>query len=346
MPASLFRLLLPAAICCLILAPVPALSAVAEKGLPPSPRSNSGLILLDPGHSPAHPGAMSCTGRAEHLYNTELADVVKRHLVRNGFSVDLTRGPKEDISLMARAKLAKGHRLFLALHHDSAQPQFTGKTEAGHPVTDKPEAEGYSIFVSQKNRYYEESLAFARDLGSQLRKAGMIPSTHHGEPIKGENRDLLEPELGIYRFDDLVVLKHAESPAVLLESAVIIHPDDEARARSEAHRQEIAGAVYNALLFALDRDATRLLNAGKSVGDAARLSGAPLERVRYIAAGLLNGGASAEQAAQTDGRPLRTVQGLEAAPRRPEPDSVQEAPAPAPGAPAARRNAPSSPPRR
>lgn len=347
MTASPFRLFLHAALCCLILAPIPAMSAVTEKNLPSSPRPAPGLVILDPGHSPAHPGARSCTGRAEYLYNNELADTVTRHLLKSGISVDLTRGPKEDVSLMARAKLAKGHRVFISLHHDSAQPQFTGKTEAGHPVTDKKEAEGHSIFVSQKNTYYEESLAFARDLGRLLHQAGMAPSTHHGEPIKGENRHLLDPELGIYAFDDLVVLKHAEAPAVLLESAVIIQPDDEARARSNAHRLDIAGAVLNAFLFALDRDATRLLDAGRSVEDAARLSGDPLERVRYIAAEkLLLDGASAEQAAQASGLPFRTVQGFEAALRRTEPDVLPEAPAPVPGARQDMRNASPGRPRR
>jgi hypothetical protein len=33
------------------------------------------------------------------------------------------------------------------------------------------------------------------------------PSRHHGEAIAGENRRLIDPENGIYQFDDLVVLK-------------------------------------------------------------------------------------------------------------------------------------------
>lgn len=34
-----------------------------------------------------------------------------------------------------------------------------------------------------------------------------MPSLHHAEPIHGENRELLDTTLGIYRFDDLTVLK-------------------------------------------------------------------------------------------------------------------------------------------
>ena len=40
-----------------------------------------------------------------------------------------------------------------------------------------------------------------------------MPTFHHAEPIKGENRELVNRDLGIYRFDDLIVLKSAATPA-------------------------------------------------------------------------------------------------------------------------------------
>ena len=76
-----------------------------------------------------------------------------------------------------------------------------------------------------------------------MRSRGLRPSLHHAEKIAGENRQLLDPDLGIYRYDDLVVLRKADAPAILLEAAVLVHPQDEARAASAAYQRQIADAV-------------------------------------------------------------------------------------------------------
>jgi len=81
----------------------------------------------------------------------------------------------------------------------------------------------FSIFYSEKNRFSFESLRFACALGEALRRQGLTPTLHHAEPIAAENRPLIDSELGVYRFDDLVVLKRAIMPAVLLECGVIVN---------------------------------------------------------------------------------------------------------------------------
>ncbi|MDR2056013.1 MAG: N-acetylmuramoyl-L-alanine amidase [Desulfovibrio sp.] len=204
-------------------------------------------FVLDPGHSKNRPGAKSCSGAYEYAYNDNLAGFISRHLAARNIAVEMTRTPDGEISLTDRAKTAAGKKLFLSLHHDSAQPQFVRQIN-GNPCSDK--AEGYSIFVSAKNPHFQKSLACARVLGEALRRSGLVPSAHHGENIKGENRKSLDAHLGIYLFDDLVVLKNAESPALLLEAAVIINPADEVRAGSEAYRLKIAQAVEQTMLFA------------------------------------------------------------------------------------------------
>ena len=161
----------------------------------------------------------------------------------------MTRKYEEEISLQARAKLARGKKMFLSVHHDSAQPQFL---EVKKDRVCSKKAKGYSLFVSRKNAFFEESLKYARFLGEQLYAQGLRPSTHHGEPIKGENRKLLDAKLGIYQYDDLIVLKQAEAPAVLLEGAVIVHPEDEALARSSEYRQKIAKAVAATFAYVLN----------------------------------------------------------------------------------------------
>ena len=200
----------------------------------------SGGFVIDPGHSLKSPGAISCTGKSEYLYNDSLAQYVLSYLLKQHTSVSLTRKANEELSLINRASAAAGKRLFLSIHHDSVQPLFI--TWKNHRPT-STKAEGYSIFVSSKNRYYGQSLKYAHRLGAALRSRGLSPSKHHGEKISGENRQLLDSENGIYLFDDLVVLKNADAPSVLFEAAVIVNPQDEARAASEQYKLQIAEAV-------------------------------------------------------------------------------------------------------
>jgi N-acetylmuramoyl-L-alanine amidase len=75
--------------------------------------------------------------------------------------------------------------------------------------------------------YPTESLNFARLLGAELMARGMHFTTHHAENITGERRQLLDPELGVYRYDQLIVLKTTKAPAVLLEAGIIVNRAEE-----------------------------------------------------------------------------------------------------------------------
>ena len=79
-------------------------------------------------------------------------------------------------------------------------------------------------------------------------KKGFVPTQHHTEPITGENRELLIPEKGVYVFDELTILKTASSPAVLLEAAVIVNPDDDVLAGSNKFHLAVAESVYEMLM--------------------------------------------------------------------------------------------------
>lgn len=199
-------------------------------------------ITIDPGHSPKHPGATSCSGKPENFFNETLSAVVAARLKKDGIPVKLSRASGTEASLGVRAFSSTGTDLLLSIHHDSVQPQFIVKNNM-HKGNCSDKAAGFSIFVSAKNLYYDKSLMFAINLGRALVRQGLWPTIHHAEHIPGENRTLLDRTLGIYKFDELHVLKKAVTPAVLLEAAVIINPEDELRASSNEFRNKIATAV-------------------------------------------------------------------------------------------------------
>lgn len=206
-------------------------------------------LVLDPGHSPKSPGAMSCSGIPEYRFNNALVSFIAESLgTKPDVKVRLSKACDAEINIHCRVKHTKGRNLFISVHHDSVQPRYLtyGAKDGGKPAcSDK--ASGFSIFVSRKNPYYHDSLVFARRLGKSLVAQGLHPSLHHAEPIPGENRPLLDRELGVYAFDDLVVLKEAGSPAILLEAGVIVNPVDEKTVTQEEFKKKVANAVTAAI---------------------------------------------------------------------------------------------------
>lgn len=206
----------------------------------------SSSIIIDPGHSERSPGTIGCSGTKEYIYNGILAENVRKKLSVNGITVFVTTDKMKSCSLKDRAAFAKGHDLLISIHHDSVQPQFV-RYNAQTKGWCSNKARGFSLFVSSKNQDYEQSLKYATRLANALIKRGLRPTLHHAEPIVGENRILLSKELGIYKYDDLIVMKEAKSPAILLEAAVIVNPDDEKMAITPEYRNLIADAILEAI---------------------------------------------------------------------------------------------------
>ena len=157
----------------------------------------------------------------------------------------------KSISLAERTRQAANKRatLFLSIHHDSVQRRYVkewkvdGKT---HLYSDK--FSGFSVFVSRKNRKFAQSLQFARLLGEAMIARGFSPTLHHAEKIPGEGRNLIDKDLGLYEFEDLIVLKTAAMPAVLLECGVIVNRSEEASLQTPEIQQRIADAATEAII--------------------------------------------------------------------------------------------------
>jgi N-acetylmuramoyl-L-alanine amidase len=208
-------------------------------------------VAIDPGHTFAAPGASSARGVPEVHFNDALAARIVTALRRAGFERSfVTRRGAEAITLDERARIAqaRGARLLLSVHHDSAQPHKLQTWRwRGQPRLYTDQIRGFSLFVSRLNGEPARSEQFARLLGARLLGACQHPTLHHAEAIAGENRELLDPVLGLYRFDDLAVLRRSPMPAVLFEAGVIVHRAEEQQLRRAAHQQRLAAAVAAAV---------------------------------------------------------------------------------------------------
>lgn len=191
-------------------------------------------VAVDIGHSLQAPGARSASGQTEFSFNRRAGLLLAEQLRERGLEVGVIGAEGNITQLTERSRLAQGRQLLLSVHHDSVQPQYLAEASRFH---------GYSLFVSRKNPFAESSLACARQIALSLQAGGERPTLHHAEPIAGENRPLADAALGIYWFDDLVVLKTASQPAVLIEHGVIVNAAEEARLAQPAVTASLARAI-------------------------------------------------------------------------------------------------------
>lgn len=206
------------------------------------------VIALDVGHFPARPGAVSATGETEFEFNRALALVLRQTFQDRGFMVKLIGESGDMKDLKARTQAAKGADIFLSLHHDSVQPRYLEYRENdGRRQHYCDRFSGFSLFVSRINSEAAQSLACAVSIGKSLRQAGFTPSPHHAEPIPGENRPFADQLNGVYYFDELVVLKTAAMPAVLIEAGIIVNRADEAVLKQPETRKKISTAIADGI---------------------------------------------------------------------------------------------------
>jgi len=228
------------------------------------------LVAIDIGHTRNHSGAVSARGVAEYELNRRFSRELFESLQSAALFRSLLINPGGgDIGLVKRAQVANDHAsdLFLAIHHDSVKNQFLKKWEfSGKTLDYCDDFHGYSIFFSRKNLALGRSRDFAMKLGGELLKAGFTPTLHH---VAQEHRPIIDPEKGVYAFDDLLVLKNAKMPAVLLECGVIVNRNEEQQLNSSSYRAKMIGAIEAAVAeFAADtQGVTRLPNPSQAPSD-------------------------------------------------------------------------------
>jgi N-acetylmuramoyl-L-alanine amidase len=208
-------------------------------------------VAIDIGHTPESPGAMSARGIPEFAFNLALGRDATAALGAAGFPAQriIVEGAgKEQLSRRVAVARAMRPALLISIHHDSVQEHYLQKWRfAGRERRYSDRFSGFSVFVSEANERFEDSLAFAQALGRQLTGAGLTFSTHHAEPIPGENRKLLDPGNGVFAFRQLRVLKNAPAPAVLLEAGLIVNRQDELMLASPERRKVVADAIVRAV---------------------------------------------------------------------------------------------------
>jgi len=209
--------------------------------------------IIDVGHTAEVGGVPSARGVPEYEFNLRLAKLIEQKLTEAGCARTLLLITKEPPTrgLFQRVMRANAAHavLFLSIHHDVVPDAFVEKWEyEGRERAFSDRFRGHSIFISNDNRDRRGSLAFARLLGLALKAHGLVYTPHYTERFMGHRRrELVDREAGVYRYDQLVVLRHTLMPAVLLEAGSIVNRDEELLLATPEHESVIAESVVEAV---------------------------------------------------------------------------------------------------
>jgi len=183
-------------------------------------------IMVDPGHSPKRvpplDGAVGPMGYYEFEANLDIAKVLVPLLGSLGADVDMTRSGDEQVTLAERPRMAaRAHSdLFISIHNNALG-------EGSDPLTgDK----GFTVYFYQQH---------SMDLASHIHRA--------------YKKNIPLPDEGM-RYGDYHVVRLTQMPAVLIENAYMILPEQEALLLDSAFREKLAHSIAEGVLNCFGAD--------------------------------------------------------------------------------------------
>jgi N-acetylmuramoyl-L-alanine amidase len=209
--------------------------------------------VVDVGHTADVQGAMSARGVTEYDFDLRLAKQIDKDLTAAGFgrTVLLITAEAPTAGLFKRAARANALKadLFLSIHHDAVPDSFLQTWQfEGQEQHFSDRFPGHSIFISNDNADPRGSLAFGRLLVIALKARGLRYTPHYTEKFMGNRRrELVDEQAGVYRYDQLIVLKDTRMPAVLLEAGSIVNRDEELLLATPERHALVGAAVVEAV---------------------------------------------------------------------------------------------------
>jgi D-alanyl-D-alanine dipeptidase len=208
------------------------------------------VIALDVGHTATNVGATSARGIGEYAFNLKLAQRVRDELLgagfRSTFLIVTELNGHSGLSQRTERANRMNADIFISIHHDGVRDKYLKPwLYEGEQRGFFDDSTGFSLHVSPR---YPESLGLARIMADQLMASGLhFTTTHEPNNPVGARVPYLDSTRGIYRRDNLVVLRHTNMPAVLLEAGVIVNRDEELLVSTPAYQAIIAAAVTEAV---------------------------------------------------------------------------------------------------
>ena len=216
-------------------------------------------IVLDAGHGGKDPGTHGKKGTKEKTITLDIVKRIGKLLSKNAnVKVIYTRDKDVFIPLWKRTKIANENngKIFISVHANgnnksSAQGFETfllrpGKTQDAIDVAAK---ENSAIkYEESRNGKYKDLTSEGQILATMAQSMFMKESESLAARIQIEmDKKITSPNRGVKQAG-FYVLVGASMPNVLVEVGFLTNPSEEAKLRKESHRQNIAEAIYRAIV--------------------------------------------------------------------------------------------------
>ena len=215
------------------------------------------LIVVDPGHGGADPGAIAANGTYEKNVTLAAARALEVMLIEYGYDVILSRRGDKYLSLSARTEIAqdKNADLFISLHADKHQnPSVRGASV--YTLSEKAsdaEAEALAARENEVDSLFDvnNSEAYAEDvrkiLISLVQRTTMTCSAKFAGELIPELRKSTKLLGRTHRFSGFRVLKAPNVPSVLVEMGYMSNIKDRKMLVSESGRYALMRRVVQAI---------------------------------------------------------------------------------------------------
>ena len=215
-------------------------------------------IVIDPGHGGEDSGAVGRNGLIEKNVTLDIADKLKKLLEKEKeFTVILTRDKDELVPLERRAQIANRNKadLFISIHTNASKKRSARGFGTYFLSAAKNEEARTAAALENSSLRFEQTGDSSRSLPDLdfilmdlVQNEFLAESSDLASMIQRRfKEELALPDRGINQAG-FVVLNRAYMPAVLVETAFISNPEDEALLKKDSFRQQVAYAIYESIM--------------------------------------------------------------------------------------------------
>lgn len=240
----------------LAVTPAPPVSKPSPQARPV--RRDDLVIVIDPGHGGKDPGAIGAKGTEEKNVTLQIARRLKKLIDQEpGMRAVLTRDSDTYLHLYQRVSIARKHQadLFISIHADAVPDNIRAHGSSVYMLSTKGASSAAARFLAERENG-SDAIEGALAVSDKALQPVVFDMVH--DAVRADSMELAGKILsqlgkvnGLHKRRveqaNFAVLKAPEVPSILVETAFISNPKEEANLSSGAHQQKLAQAILNGI---------------------------------------------------------------------------------------------------